>query len=420
MEDWFRLDNAGKIYPAIVDERNTTLYRFSFEMTREVDPETLQKALEEIMPRFPYFHVRLRKGLFWFYFQRTEQTPRIEKDLFYPCTRYDFKRRRLPFQVYWSPGKIAVEFSHCLADGMGALEFCKALLHHYFLLKDGLVCWDRQGIKVPGEAVEPEEHVDAFREIYDPHIPLSRKRREKAYHLKGKMIPRGEYRITTGSMDFSRIRELAKEKGQGVTGLICTLYMDVFQQLIYQRRAKPAPIAINMPINLRELFHRGTLRNFFITLTPSVDPRLGVFTEEDIARHVNSFLNVEIDSRYVSQVIKRNVLTERNFFVRTLLLPLKELILPVIFHLFGERGYTSGISNMGKISLPPELEERISRVEIIPPPSPGNRIKMTCYSFKKKFYVTFGSFSQEKEVERAFFHRLIKHQIPVKIHRTGP
>jgi NRPS condensation-like uncharacterized protein len=412
---WSRLDNAGLIYPAIVSPRNSTLFRFSMEMKESVDPLILRKALDLIMVRYPFFHVKIKRGFFWFYFKKIEKQIPLHEDLYYPCSRYDFKKEGIPLAVYWGEKRIALEMSHCLADGMGAMELLKSLLWAYADLK-GVKTADTSSIKVPGEKIDPREYADGFKQIYDDNIPTRHKKNIRAFHLNGKLLPQGEYRVTTGSVEFSQIKKLAREKGQGITGLICTLYIDIFQQILYQDRVKPAPIVINLPVNLRTLFNMKTLHNFFIPLTPSVDPRVGVFSEDDLARHVKSFLNVEIDRRYVSQIIKRNILTERNPFLRSLPLALKEwVILPMIFRLWGERGYTSGISNMGKITFPPEIEGLIENICVIPPPSPGNQVKMTCYSFGNRFYMTFGSLSQNRRVEKIFFNRLIKHGIPVKI-----
>ena len=42
---WLRLDNAAKIFPAARRQDWSNVYRLSVTLTREVDPEVLQKAL---------------------------------------------------------------------------------------------------------------------------------------------------------------------------------------------------------------------------------------------------------------------------------------------------------------------------------------------------------------------------------------
>ncbi|HAK45661.1 MAG TPA: hypothetical protein DCO79_07055 [Spirochaeta sp.] len=411
---WSKLDNAGKIYPANVNIRNTTLFRIDINLKNRVNPGILQLALDEIMPRFPYFHVKLKRGLFWYYFKKTEEQIMIRKDIYYPCTEWDFKKAGFLFTVKYGTKKIALEFSHSITDGGGGLEFTKSLLLKYYQLR-GLTPADTAGIKIPGEDIPPKEYSDDFRQFYDRHIPASKTERDKAFHLDYKLTQRGIYHVTTGCLDFRDIKALAVEKKLNLTALLCVIYLEVFQQIMYERKSRPAPIVINLPVNLRNIFESRTMFNFFVSVTPGIDPRLGFFSEDDLIKHMRSYLSIEIDRRYVGKMIKRNIETENNIFVRIMPLFIKEMILPVIYRLYGERGYTSGISNLGKIVFPAEIEEEIVSVNVIPPPSPGNLVKMIGFSFKEKFYITFGSLTENKTVEMKFFSRLRKLGVPVKI-----
>mgnify|MGYP006967698855 FL=1 len=44
--EWMRLDNAGKIFPATSDKRDTGVFRVSCELKEYVDPGCLQRALD--------------------------------------------------------------------------------------------------------------------------------------------------------------------------------------------------------------------------------------------------------------------------------------------------------------------------------------------------------------------------------------
>ncbi len=59
---WYPLDNAGVLYSAIQKERYSAVYRFSALMTKAVDPQALQRAVQKTMPRFPGFGVRIRRA----------------------------------------------------------------------------------------------------------------------------------------------------------------------------------------------------------------------------------------------------------------------------------------------------------------------------------------------------------------------
>ena len=63
--DWYTLDNAGILYSALQREEYSAVYRFSAVLTEAVDPAALQRAVDECVPRFPGFSVRIKRGAFW-------------------------------------------------------------------------------------------------------------------------------------------------------------------------------------------------------------------------------------------------------------------------------------------------------------------------------------------------------------------
>ena len=42
------------------------------------------------------------------------------------------------------------------------------------------------------------------------------------------------------------------------------------------------PVKVLIPVNLRKIFNSGTLRNFVLYASPSIDPRLGEYTFEEL------------------------------------------------------------------------------------------------------------------------------------------
>ncbi|MBW6458910.1 MAG: hypothetical protein K0B52_07100, partial [FCB group bacterium] len=64
---WFRLDTSAKIYPAIESPEEPTIFRLSMTLQEDIDTNRLQQALNIVKPRFPYFNVYLRVGIFWHY-----------------------------------------------------------------------------------------------------------------------------------------------------------------------------------------------------------------------------------------------------------------------------------------------------------------------------------------------------------------
>ncbi|WP_105615559.1 hypothetical protein [Vallitalea okinawensis] len=419
-KSWFKIDNAGKIYPSIMSTRVSTVYRLSVTLKNRVHPKILQEALDITVPRFPYFHVNMRRGFFWYYFVHSQQRAIVEEERYDPCMFMYFKnRKKLPYRVLYFKNKISLEMSHSITDGTGSMTFFKTLIVEYFRLL-GIKSEPIQGIFDVKSAVDLEEYEDAFQKYYNKHIPFIEKL-PNAMHFPFDMYPKGVYSVVTGIVDSDKLYKIAKLKyGVTVTQFLVGLYFSSIQDYLYdlpprKRRRHWRPICINVPVNLRGLYPTKTLRNFFISLIPSIDPRLGKYSFEEILTYVTYYMEMHINKRYISQYLSRNVRNEKSWYIRIIPLNIKDLLMPTIYHKYGERSYTSSISNLGIVKMPKELEPYIERFEMYPPPSKGSKIKVGVVAFKDKTYINFGSIAVSREIEKYFFRKLRKMGLHVKI-----
>ena len=75
---WDRLDNTAHLFPVIAGESMSNVYRISVTLTELVDRELLQQALDMVLPKFDGFNLRLRQGVFWYYFEENgKPAPRV-------------------------------------------------------------------------------------------------------------------------------------------------------------------------------------------------------------------------------------------------------------------------------------------------------------------------------------------------------
>ena len=58
-------------------------------------------------------------------------------------------------------------------------------------------------------------------------------------------------------------------------------------------------VRIAMPVNLRRFFPSKTLRNFITMVYPSIDPRLGDYTFEEIVTQVHHYMRYYINSKFL-------------------------------------------------------------------------------------------------------------------------
>ena len=60
---WYKLDNAGKLFPAFSKDSRSNVFRLSFYLDEVVDSEILEQAINKILPRFETFAVQMKSGL---------------------------------------------------------------------------------------------------------------------------------------------------------------------------------------------------------------------------------------------------------------------------------------------------------------------------------------------------------------------
>ncbi|MEZ4510177.1 MAG: hypothetical protein R2881_11395, partial [Eubacteriales bacterium] len=110
---WTKLDNAALIYPATMNTRWTALFRLSATLTEPIDVDILEIAQKRALKRIPLYASKLKRGLFWFYLEHSDDLPPIEKDVANPCVRMRFVGSRgFCLRTRYYENRIAVEFFH--------------------------------------------------------------------------------------------------------------------------------------------------------------------------------------------------------------------------------------------------------------------------------------------------------------------
>ena len=128
---WIKLDHSANIYPATMSKRLAAMFRLSIMLNEQIDPCILQQALIKTLHRFPSFNYRLKKGLFWHYFEWQTVEPTIQPDAVNPLISIVSRDEgNFLFRVRYFKSTIALEVFHALTDGNGGInkEKCYSIL----------------------------------------------------------------------------------------------------------------------------------------------------------------------------------------------------------------------------------------------------------------------------------------------------
>ncbi len=416
---WYALDHAAIIYPALLSDTMSASYRIQATLDAPVDVPLLQSALDAIRARFPYFQIELRKGFFWFFFERNAARNTILADSKFPLQKSPVGTRGgYLYRVRAHANHIALEMCHILTDGHGALIFFRTLLAEYYRLQGTDTVYDAT-VFDPRGTPEPAEWEDAFSRYADPGAPRPR-RGPQAWHLPGLPLPVHTMRITTGVLSLTAALAKAKEYGATLTVFLAAVYLAALQDVqdadpASQNRRHRRTIRLQMPANLRGFFPSSTLRNFSLFALPEIDTRLGHYAFEEIITRIKAIMALSFDAKELKRTITRNVMTAKHPAIRIIPLPIKNILMRIIYKSHGENMYTSLSTNVGPVRMPPSFADRISRIDVVLPSTPGLGTVAGTASHGDALSISFGSVIEHNDLERLFFRRLVKAGLGVKV-----
>lgn len=413
---WYTLDNAGVLYSALQRKEFSAIYRLSAVMNEPVDKEALQRAIDRIKPRFPVFFSKIKMGMFWYYLEPNDAPgPFVKDDVRDPCRPIDFREDQgwlIRFFVY--DRRISIEVFHALSDGVGGMFLLRTLLAEY-LRQRGYEIGPGEGMAVVEEAPHPGELEDAYARYAGPRKARTRSA-AKAYPNRGTPESYYTFHITMGFVPVDRLKERAKQYGASITEYLAAALLWVLMEK--QQRRNPRhllPVALAVPINLRSFFETETLRNFITTIRPSIDPRWGEYTFEEVVRQVRHYMQLHINRQELRAGFTGNVRFQFHPVLKKIPVVLKNPVMILSYYLAAVRPYSMTFTNPGPFRVPADMEGHIHHIEAVLGQSMQPKVNCAAVSYGNLMEITFAGTQKETDTERDFFRFLVKEGIPVKV-----
>jgi len=412
--NWYKLDNAAKIYPAISGIGSGSVFRVAAQLNTDVDPQVLQEALSTVILRFPTFGVRMKRGLFWYFFESNPETPEVTVEKAPPCRDINpDENKGFLFRVSYYKKRISLEIFHALTDGTGALIFLKTLISQYLTLS-GHGLFSDAGFLDCDDHPSVGEMEDSFRKYYDPKVK-SKWVEEKAFHISGTKMPHEHLGIVHGIIPLKDLLAVVKEKNATVTEYTAALLIYSIYRTQLNGRKSNAPVKISIPINLRNWFPSRTLRNFSSYVNAGVAFTEQEYTFDHILDIIKNIMRSEVQPGRLVEKISANVNAEKNIFMRLAPLALKNVVLRTAYNAYGENLFTSSYSNLGLIKLPEEMGKYVERFEFLLGRPVSNLITCSACSYKEDMIMTFTKAMYETDIEKFFFRFLSEKGLDITI-----
>ena len=458
---WYELDAFAKTYSSIISEGRTTCFRLSALFSENIDLEILKNVVISLEKKYPFYNSELKKGIFWNYLQQKKAHFMIEEEKTYPCT--DIQKDN-PLRIIYFNNKLSIEIAHFLTDGKGAALFFQDLIEEYlekkyFLeniekdKKDNLIdktekkkeveiekinkiinfgkkinknekdfenkkfeknFFEKTRELLGNDSVLKNSQKNEYVDLYEKYMRKVSKETtiKSAFHLPMKILEKGQYHITTGEIDVESLKEESKKYGTTIGKYLLSVY---FKILLDRYSQAKNPIVIGVPVDLRKIFEETTYRNFFINITPSMDASLGAYSLSEIITYLDNYFALKITKKEFYKSIYKAMNPMQNIIIKSVPYLIKRMFFPFIFDYYGERGYTTGFSNLGIFKVNKKYEKYLKGFRFLPPPSKRCKIKMGVVSDFNKVYVNFGNLTANYDIERDFFVYLRKRGIKSKI-----
>ena len=413
---WDKLDNTANLFPVIANEDMTNVYRISVTLTEEIDRSLLQEALDRILPQFLIFRMRLRMGVFWYYFEEnTRPSPIVREEYSSPGAYIDkSKNNHYMFRVTYYQCRINLEVFHALTDGAGGITFLKELVYQYLRLRyPDLLEVEKDKISSGIFLDKEDSYVKNFKKSH-PKVYRS----ERAVTLKGEKLPKGEMGVIHGYFPVKQLKEAAKKYGVTINQYLVGVFVySVYKEYLKEQPSKE-PINCCVPVNLRPYYDSHTMKNFFAMVFALFKPEKAEYTLEEVISIVADALKEQITPENLNNIVSYNVSNEKNMVLRAVPLVLKNIVMKRVYGA-SAKATTATITNIGNIELREPYQKYVEHFYTTLSMSKGQNMKGGICSYNGILTFTFSSVLMDLSIQKRFFQLIAREGVFVAVESNG-
>lgn len=413
---WYKLDNSAHLFPVIAGEKMSNTYRISATLTEPVNPVLLQTALDQLLPQYDPFNVRLRRGFFWNYFEENgRKAPTVRAENGYPCRFIHSKfNRDYLFSVSYYKNRINIEVFHVLADGMGGISFLKELVYHYLRLAhpeikkvtgDGLAAGTSMNLE--------DSFLRNYKKSSKPKYVTS-----KAYMIKGEHLRDNQLGVITCKMDLNDLKAAAHKYNASINEYLVAVYTySIYRACLHGAISKNA-IRVAVPVNLRSFFDSVTVKNFFVMITAEFVTLKEDHSFDDVMQKTQECLKAQMSKEHLEAIFSYNVSNQKNIFLKIMPRAIKSLAMRIVYSR-SARANSTTMTNIGNVVVDDAYKPYVKDFFPILAMSKGQNIKATICSYGQTMNVTFSSIMRDVDIQQCFVKQLSSDEINVSIETNG-
>lgn len=413
---WDKLDNTANLFPVIATEDMTNVYRISVTLTEEIDRILLQEALNRILPQFSVFRMRLRMGVFWYYFEEnTRPAPIVREEYSHPGAYIDKSRNNhYMFRVTYYKCRINLEVFHALTDGAGGITFLKELVYQYLRLRyPDILKMDKDKISAGIFLDKEDSYVKNFKK---GHAKVYKS--EKALTLNGERLPKGEMGVVHGYMLIDQLKTAGKKYGVTINQYLVGAFVYAIYKEYLKEAPSKVPIRCCVPVNLRPYYDSHTMKNFFAMVFATFKPEKESYTFSEVLQIVAEDLKEQITPENLNNIMSYNVSNEKNWILRAVPLVIKNFVMKQVYGA-SARATSATVTNIGNIELKEPYGQYVEHFYTTLSMSKGQNMKGGVCSYNGILTFTFSSVLTDLTIQKRFFQTIAKDGVSIAVESNG-
>ena len=411
---WHKLDNTANLFPVIAGRRTANVFRMTAVMHKEVVPEYLQQALEETLPAFAAFSVRLRHGLFWSYLEQNDAPVHIAQETQAPCRYIDpLETGRYLFRVLYFGKRISLETFHVLTDGTGAMRFLKAICYRYCQLCDAQA-FEAQTRDIPYGIEQGKNVLDGYLKNYTPKAQKQSFKEPRAFRVRGEPRLSFDLGVSTLLFPVQEIKTLCHQYDASVSEyLTAALLVAVYEEYMPVSGSK-RPVSVFVPVDLRRIFETDTSSNFFSGF--SVRYRFSGTKPEftDVLKQVQEQFREKCTKEMFEKKLAYTAKSALSVWTRVIPLVVKNGVLRVIYEA-SNHASTLTLSNLGPIQVEPLFEPYFEGFRFLLSSTRQEPLKCSAVAYQDTVALTVCSELLGNDLARNLARRLSGQGIAVQV-----
>lgn len=392
-----KLDDQAKIFALSFNKHDTSIFRISIELKDKINSQILKKAVNETIPFFKDFKVKLKYGFFTYTLIENNKEIIIHKNEEYDFNSFHNKDNNYYlFKIIYENNTISIDYLHLLTDGLRAYKLLTEIVYKYLEIKNN--------IKSKREIIQYKTY-----NAYSSNYPKKSQNPYKtpfAFRIKGTKLNTDEISINKIKINLTELITYSKEQNVSITTILITLLTYSIYNSYYKKSKNKHPINICVPIDLNNFFKENTISNFVshMMLTIKLDKNK-TYTLLEINEIVKKEFNKKVTKDSILATMLNNGKSINNPLVNIIPLPLKKIIVILGSHIF-KRTFTITLTNLGKISFYDKYEKYITNTSVILPPDWCEHIRCAISSYKDILTFTFASNIEEQYLQQSFLKEL--------------